>query len=115
VLSLLLDSNFSAGLDGNFSSPGLRDWKELARAYADDVGELLGSAERQSVQGVELIKVAPAAWMAVVHPFWEWNSVLKIQPELIEFQQRRGRIKPATTFDLARRLVSTVEMCRSNV
>jgi hypothetical protein len=47
-----------------------------------------------------------------VHPFWDWNSLLGSRPELMAFQEQRGRLRPATTFDLARRLVSTVENCR---
>ena len=112
VLSLLLNPNFHAGMDGDFSSPGLRDWKDLAERYADDVKELLGGAKRQIVGGVQVVQVAPRTWAAVVHPFWDWNAVLRLRPELVTFQEKNGRLRPATTFDLARRLVSTVERCR---
>jgi hypothetical protein len=112
TISLLLDAKFDAGLSGRFDSPGLRDWNDLARQYADEVSELQGGAARETIAGIQIAQVGPRKWAAVVHPFWDWNSVLSLKPELSSFQERQGRLKPATTFDLARRLVSTVEKCR---
>jgi Lhr-like helicase len=112
TLCLLLDSEFKAGIDGVFETPGLRDWRELSGRYAGEVEALLGGAERRNVDGVDLIRVAPATWLAVIHPFWDWNSVLQSRPALADFAMET-HIAPATSFDLARRLVNTVERCRS--
>jgi hypothetical protein len=114
VISLLLDPQFRAGLDGNFQSPGLRDWNDLAQQYADEIVELQGNAAKNLIGGIQIVQVGPRKWAAVVHPFWDWNTVLELKPDIAEFQQRNGRVKPATSFDLARRLVSTVEKCRSD-
>jgi hypothetical protein len=112
VISLLLNPKFNAGLDGIFEQPGLRDWNTLASQYADEVLELQGGAARHIIGGLQIVQVALRKWAAIVHPFWDWNVLLSLKPELAAFQERHGRLKPATTFDLARRLVSTVEMCR---
>lgn len=112
TLSLLLDPEFEAGIDGVFEAPGLRDWRELAVRYAHDVEALLGGSEQRTLDGIPLVRVTRDAWMAIIHPFWDWNSVLQRRPALADFAMDR-RIASATTFDLARRLVTTVERCRS--
>jgi hypothetical protein len=112
VICLLLDDDFNAGFGENFGQPGLRDWTKLADQYAAEIVELQGRAAREKIAGLELIEVAPRKWAAIVHPLWDWNMLLQTRPELAAFQQRHGRVRPATTFDLARRLVSTVENCR---
>jgi DEAD/DEAH box helicase domain-containing protein len=115
VLCLLLHPHFNAGFDGDFTSAGLRDWPELADRYAGEVSTLLGGARRQAAGDLQLVQVTPQTWMAVVHPFWDWNRLLMSRSDLRDFFEQRGRIVPATTFDLARRLVFTVERCRSTL
>jgi hypothetical protein len=55
------------------------------------------------------VRIAPGTWIAVIHPFWDWNWLLEHRVKLASFPER---LVPATTFDLARRLASTVERCR---
>jgi DEAD/DEAH box helicase domain-containing protein len=112
IISLLLNPRFTAGMDGDFKPPGLRDWNELAARYAKEIAELQSGAIRKNLGGIQIVQVAPRKWAAVVHPFWDWNSLISARPELVAFQEQYGRVRPVTTFDLARRLVSTVEKCR---
>jgi len=112
VLGLLDEPGFAVGLDGRFDTPGLVDWPELAARYARDVSELLGCTERRTVDNLELVCVAPDRWLVVIHPFWDWERLLVDRAALTAFGDANGRLIPATTFDLARRLVSTVELAR---
>ncbi|MGX9574205.1 DEAD/DEAH box helicase [Mesorhizobium sp. f-mel] len=112
VLGLFDVPGFAVGLDGRFNTPGLVDWPELAGRYARDVSELLGGAERRTIADLEVIRVAPDRWLVVIHPFWDWERLLVDRPALSAFGDANGRLIPATTFDLARRLVSTVELAR---
>lgn len=110
-LSLLMQPGFTAGLDGDFTSPGLRDWPELAKRYAMDVAEVF-SKPHTRVAGLELVEVQGGIWMAVVHPFWDWDYLRQSRPALIKFEGGHGSLRPATTFDLSRRMASTVERIR---
>ncbi|TFH87769.1 DEAD/DEAH box helicase [Billgrantia azerbaijanica] len=113
VLSMLTDTAFQAGLDGRFETPGLRDWPELASRYARDV-KAVYSGERKIVEGLELVSVGRDVWMAVVHPFWDWEMLKSSCPGLSEFEKDGVQVRPATTFDLSRRLASTVEKIRTS-
>jgi hypothetical protein len=113
VLHIMLEPSFPVALDGDYSSPGLRDWRELARRYADDVKSLQSSATSEVVEDLQLVKISPDSWMAIVHPFWDWDWLLENRPALRTFAARQ-RVVPATTFELSRRLVSTLERCRSS-
>jgi DEAD/DEAH box helicase domain-containing protein len=113
VLDMLLNPEFDAGLNGKYSTHGLREWPQMASRYSREVSSLLNGAEQRTVDEIELVCIAPQTWMAVVHPFWDWNSLLAARANLVNFAEEHGRIVPASTFDLARRLVSTVERCRS--
>jgi len=112
TLSLLMRPDFKAGIDGDFSTPGLDDWPELARRYADDVAEVFGGRRNRRAD-LELVELRPGVWMAVIHPFWDWSYLLAERTELEKFIQRGNDVRPATTFDLSRRLALTVERIQS--
>lgn len=112
ILSLLTDTGFSAGLDGDFSAPGLRDWPDLAEKYAFDVAEIF-KCNRCSVADLHMVELRDGVWMAVVHPFWDWDHLVGNLPELSDFIDAQERVLPATTFDLSRRLASTVEKVKA--
>lgn len=113
VLELLSNPGFTAGADRRFEAPGLVDWPDIAARSALDVSELLGGRERRVVDGLQLVDVAPGRWLVVVHPFWSWERLLEDRDELVAFGDANGALVPATTFDLSRRLVSTVERART--
>lgn len=112
TLSLLSDPGFLAGLDGEFSTPGLQDWPELADKYATDVAELFG-CRRATVANLHMVELRNRVWMAVVHPFWDWKNLLETRSELADFVFDQERVLPASTFDLSRRLASTVEKVKA--
>ena len=112
TISLLLRPGFMAGMDGDFSAPGLVDWPDLARRYADDVSAVFGGS-RQRIDNIELVELRPNVWLAVVHPFWNWSYMLEAHTRLMEFRQDGNDVRPATTFDLSRRLATTVDKVKS--
>lgn len=113
VLELLANPGFAAGADRRFEAPGLVDWPDIAARSALDISELLGGRERRVVDGLQLVDVAPGRWLVVVHPFWSWERLLEDRDDLVAFGDANGTLVPATTFDLSRRLVSTVERART--
>ncbi|MCW5584849.1 MAG: DEAD/DEAH box helicase [Chromatiales bacterium] len=112
TLLVLMNPRFRAGLDGNFDWPGLTDWPEMAGRYADDVAEVFGG-NRIQVAGLELAELRPRHWLAVTHPFWDWSYLLEERRDLEQFIAAGNRVLPATTFDLSRRMASTVERIKA--
>jgi DEAD/DEAH box helicase domain-containing protein len=112
VLNLLIDTSYTCGLDGNFESPGISDWKKLSSALSIKVSDILQGAEIKEVDGLHAVNVEPDKWMLVVHPFWDWDTV-RDRDAIGEFADIHGEIVHADTFNLSRRLVSTLDKVRS--
>jgi DEAD/DEAH box helicase domain-containing protein len=111
VIKLLLTPGYSVGLDGDMSAPGIRDWPMLSERYAQEIRSLTSNSEHQFLDDIHLVKVSPQNWMAIVHPFWNWDWLLDNRSKLRAFATTHN-VVPATSFELTRRLVSTVERCR---
>lgn len=114
VLSLLVSPEFKAGLDGEFHAPGLRDWRALSKGYAQELSTIAGPRRCAEAGFVDLacLDEADDVWCAVVHPLWDWNRILVEVPKLMDFAANHGTVIPATSFDLARRPVTTLEALR---
>ncbi|MCB1880155.1 MAG: DEAD/DEAH box helicase [Gammaproteobacteria bacterium] len=112
TLSLLTKSGFKAGIDGDFSTPGLDDWPDLANRYADDAAEVFGG-RRDRHAGLEMVELRSRVWMAVIHPFWDWSYLRAERAGLDDFIRSGNDVRPANTFDLSRRLASTVERIKA--
>jgi DEAD/DEAH box helicase domain-containing protein len=117
VISLLASPDFQIGLDGRFETPGLMDWQEIAARCAHEVNAVFGKGQRREKQinGLELVKVDETRdiWLVVTHPLWDWTHLLNSHEGLSDFARERGRVRPASTFDLSRRLASTVEKIKA--
>ena len=114
ALSLLMWSDFRAGLDGRFSTPGLLDWPQLATGYAEELSTIAGPSIWKDAGIVPLacLDQTEDLWCAVVHPLWNWNLLLEKIPEVRQVVARHNCVIPATSFDLARRPVTTLERLR---
>ncbi|MBW9267605.1 MAG: DEAD/DEAH box helicase [Candidatus Thiodiazotropha sp. (ex. Lucinisca nassula)] len=112
TLSLFMSPDFKAGIDGNFNVSGLEDWPDLAFRYAKNVSEVF-QCRQEHIADLQLVEIKPDVWMAVIHPFWDWSYLLEERTELIEFKNSGNQVYPATTFDLSRRLASTVERIKT--
>ncbi len=114
-LSMMDDETFAAGLDGNFTAPGLRDWLKLADRYAQDIADLSGDSVRDLVADrVHVVKVDSALdlWVAVVHPLWDWDRALELD-SLAAHVLDHPSTYPLSTFDASRRPVTALERIRS--
>jgi hypothetical protein len=103
VLQLLIDERHDAGLGGDFSTPGVNDWPTIARELADEAAGFLGGA-RKDIGHIPLIEAGEGRWVAVIHPFWNWDAVLDANPELQDFYEQSASMVHISTFELARRL-----------
>ncbi|CAI0725183.1 DEAD/DEAH box helicase [Serratia ficaria] len=113
VIQLLLDKNYDAGLNGDFSAPGIADWRENAVSLAKEAASLFNSEVRM-VGHIPLINIGPQRWVAVTHPFWSVDGVFIANPELerlfLEWQLEK---KTISTFDLSRRMGAVMTKLRN--
>jgi hypothetical protein len=107
ILMLLADPLHAAGINGVFSSPDVSDWPEMAGRLAGEAAELLGG-EKRSVAWIPVIGIGGGRWAAVIHPLWEWNSVLGAVPALKDLDIAAQ----VTTFDLSRQLGAVIQSLR---
>lgn len=104
VIQLLLDENYDAGLNGDFSAPGIADWRENALRLAKEAASLFNS-EIRMVGHIPLIGIGPQRWVAVTHPFWSSDGVFNANPEFERlFLEWKLEKQTVSTFDLSRRM-----------
>jgi DEAD/DEAH box helicase domain-containing protein len=112
VLSLLDNASYTAGLDGDFSAPGVSSWGAMARALAHDAAALCSpGSDVESIAGLYVFTLSPGRRAAVVHPLWAKESLLAKTPELEELQVTEG-LALVSTFELARRMGATLAALR---
>jgi DEAD/DEAH box helicase domain-containing protein len=107
-LQLLDDPRWLCGLDGDFSSPALRDWISLARRYVDDLGRF-SPVEQREAGGILAFRIEGVRdWTVVVHPLWETNALEGVVGKAVDEIERMTGSLPvfADTFELARRIVT---------
>jgi DEAD/DEAH box helicase domain-containing protein len=107
-LHLLDDPSWRCGLDGDFDSPALRDWQQLARRYAEDLGRF-SPVEVRDVAGLTAFRFAPTRphWVLIVHPLWQFDALEGVVGKARDELDGPGAlITHVDTFDLARRLVT---------
>jgi hypothetical protein len=113
VLQLLLDGKHTAGLNGDFTAPGVADWPDVARQLADEAAGFL-STSVTTIGHIPLVSRGQGKWAAVIHPLWDWNAVLAANPQLEEFYIKSEGIDPVTTFDLSRRMGDVLHRLKSS-
>jgi hypothetical protein len=110
VLRIFSDPSFRCGIDGNFGAPSLGDWPSIAKALADEAAALFGSTVQ--VEGsIPLISLSPEKWAAVIHPFWNLDSLLEENPDLGNNYQI---VQYVSTFELSRRMSDVMMKLRGN-
>jgi DEAD/DEAH box helicase domain-containing protein len=112
AIALLLDSSYLAGLDGNFTSPGLQDWSELSLQLANEAG-LLFRTEVKLADNVPIFEVIEGTWGVVTHPFWHPEAVVQANPTLQDLKAAGATLQMINTFDLTRRMGSSVARMRA--
>jgi DEAD/DEAH box helicase domain-containing protein len=103
VIQLLLDKNYIAGLKGDFTSPGIEDWRANAQKLAEEAASLFG-LEHRLVGHVPVISLGKGKWAAVIHPFWDEDVVLELNPQLGSIYFEEDSLEWVTTFNLSRRM-----------
>ncbi|TCS35615.1 RAD3-like DEAD/DEAH box helicase [Paucimonas lemoignei] len=107
VIQMLLDPTYVAGLDGNFTAPGVQDWPDVARRLAEDAASLL-STEVQRLGNIPLIGLGDNRWAAVVHPLWARDEIYSRLPSLEDFASEVDKLDVITTFELSRQMGQTL-------
>lgn len=107
-LQLLDDPSWRCGLDGDFSSPALRDWRKLAQRYVTDIARFSAVEQREAAGLVAFRIEGVREWAVVVHPLWDTNALEGVVGDAVdEIERTTGSVPTfADTFELARRLVT---------
>ena len=115
VLQLYLNDNYLAGMDGNFSSPGVLDWQTIAKKLATEASKLY-STQVITKGGIPVLEIDSKQnkWAAVVHPFWNTDLLRNYNPELDEWELEIGSLSFISTFDLARKIGVTISKLRAS-
>jgi DEAD/DEAH box helicase domain-containing protein len=101
-LKTLLDGNYLAGLDGDFSSPELKDWQANATLLRDTFIKEFDFAKKD-YSGLPAFE-AEGLTIIVIHPLWSIQNSHKILAEaMAEASMHSGTIKFLDTFNLSRR------------
>ena len=111
AIALLLDGSYVAGLDGDFSAPGVRDWAELALSLAKEAASLFG-AEVKQAGSIPIFALGEGAWGVVIHPFWRLDAVVQANPALEKLRSSGAQLQMVSTFDLSRRMGASVARLR---
>jgi hypothetical protein len=112
VLQLLLDGQHTAGLDGDFTAPGVADWPAVARQLADEAAGFL-STSVSNIGHIPLVSTGHGKWAAVIHPLWDWDTVLAANPQLADVYMQSNGMSAVTTFDLSRRMGDVLHRLKS--
>lgn len=101
----LIDPDYAAGADGNFSAPELADWRDMAEEALVRVAR--GSSDLEVITGsalpaVRLKQPGGNAVIAIHHPFWRIEGAIS---PLIEQMHtlHPGPVRLIDSFELARR------------
>ena len=113
-LGIIWTEGFDAGLSHDFDTHGLSDWESLAMSYAVDVDRLARVQEPDSVDKVPIVRIDSRRdiWVAIVHPFWDWDSVLESKSGLEAHCLEHPMTYPVTSFAASRRLIPALEQVR---
>ena len=114
-LMLLMDGSYLAGLDNKFDAPSLLDWENRAMKAAEEIAQINRKISSDPIlcNSVPVVQIDnDDGWVAVVHPFWDWDKLISVKQELQEFTLTHKKVVPVDTFGLARRTIRTVELAK---
>jgi hypothetical protein len=106
-LNVLVDDQWTCGLDGKFDHPAVKDWPDLAARYADELLRTAapGSAAVRRFGPISAVQLHQrSGWTVIVHPFWDTTTPTGILNVALG-ELRGGPVEFADTFELARRLL----------
>jgi len=115
VLQLLTQPGYVAGLDGDFSSPGIASWPQMAYKLAEEASTLCSpESQVELVDGLPVFYLRPGGRRAVVvHPFWSEEALLENKYVLAELKVTEG-LELVTTFELSRRMGAELARIRES-
>jgi hypothetical protein len=115
VLQLLTQPGYVAGLDGDFSSPGVTSWPQLAYKLAEEASILCSPGSRvELVDGLPAFNLRAGGRRAVVvHPFWSEEAIFENKSDLAELKVTEG-LELVTTFELSRRMGAELSRIRGS-
>lgn len=116
VIKIFTTPNYSMGLDGDFTSPGLSTWHSLAFQLAEEAKKICSpSSSVQTIAGLPIFELRPNGKKAIViHPFWSQSGLIDAMPEIGELMITEDLVT-VTTFDLSRRMGEALYSLRDSI
>ena len=111
-LAILRSADHDCGLSSASRAVPWWDFETISRRYALDILEVVeGSRLVDEVDGLDVIALGGDRCAVIVHPLWDWDSLLDTNSQLSDLALRYD-VRPASTFNLARRMVATIDRLR---
>jgi Lhr-like helicase len=107
VLQIFSDADYSAGLDGNFDAPGVRDFLSVSRRLAEEAAYMFNKGIKQVGEYVA-IDLANERYAIVLHPFWSREAV-ESSKDIQDLYMSCNDLLFTDTFELSRRLGGTMQ------
>lgn len=117
ALRLMVEPGFDVGISGRFTGPGLVDFPQVALRHAEEIMALHPDAELRDAGGIPLLRLDKErdAWLAVIHPLWDWDFLVTSYGPVREHVARATRTAPVSTYQLARRLMGTLDRAQQEL
>jgi hypothetical protein len=112
-LALLHDAKFQAHLPNTTQVQWTESWRGLRERMIALILRMTADPERLDIAGFPLLRLDKTAdsWAAVVHPLWNWDHIVSVEPALADFVETH-RTVALSTFELARRPAGTLDFAR---
>jgi len=100
LLRILMDKNYTCGIDGDFLDHSYWGWQYVAEQLSREAASLLNCqvSRFDGLAHIPIVDISRTNRAAVVHPFWSEEALRKMYPDLLEINHF------VNTFDLARKM-----------
>lgn len=111
LFRLMVDANYTVGIDGNFNYPELQDWKSLTTSLLITLKQSFGMNCEIHDEGIlPYMKFDDDGFVFAIHPLWTADNFnILLSRAIRNAGARRERVVTIDTFNLVRRIGTCYE------
>ncbi len=111
LFRLMVDANYTVGIDGNFNYPELQDWKSLTTSLLITLKQSFGMNCEIHDEGIlPYMKFDDDEFVFAIHPLWTADNFnILLSRAIRNAGARRERVVTIDTFNLVRRIGTCYE------